>query len=225
MRLLHSSIIDAKREIPRFDENLAEDAINCINRIGASTVEIYMISHRWLRSSLSHDDSHPDTIEHIKAAALCEFTNWRRSWVKHRHGFDPSILYWIDYSCFDRGDLSNNLAMLPLWVACCERFVRYETKDYSERAWCRLEILLSKVFGFADHHLVIGEGFHNATGHWGVEDERPLDNPLEGICTDPLDRAHITVLSEFARNFGPEKERKANSQIEFGTALTKCFIL
>ena len=96
----------------------AEDAPSSINRFGAPTVEIFMVSHRWLCASTDASLSHPDDEDSRKAKALVEFSKWRRDWVRRRHGFLPEVCYWIDYCCFDRSNLSVNMAMLPLWIAC-----------------------------------------------------------------------------------------------------------
>jgi hypothetical protein len=53
-----------------------------------------------------------------------------------------------------RGDTERGLSNLH-W----ERFLRIETPDYDEHAWCRVEPLLSHVFSFADYHVAIGLDF------------------------------------------------------------------
>ncbi|CAF1582194.1 unnamed protein product, partial [Adineta ricciae] len=152
MRLIHWSTVAAIQRIPHSDENLAVDALESIDTYGIHTCEIFMVSHRWLRPRLDSSQSHPDSLDNVKAHAINEFTKWRQEWIKSKYGFSPEIFYWIDFCCIDQHDLTSAIPLLPLWVACCERFLRIETPDYSERAWCRLEPLLSYVFQFADHH-------------------------------------------------------------------------
>jgi hypothetical protein len=172
-----------------------------------------MFSHRWLRSSLDQAQAHPDELDNTKARAINRFTQWRKRWVRDKHKFDPHIYYWIDYSCFDQANLDNNLAMLPLWVACCERFVRFETVDYFDRAWCRLEMLLSYVFGFADYHVVIDKTFQMGLpenhGKAGLD---IIQDPSQGRTTDPLDAKRVAELSEFAASFTPSATNRRTNQ-------------
>lgn len=70
--------------------------------------------------------------------------------------------------------------MLPLWIACCERFLRIETADYHERVWCRLEMLLSKAYSIADHHVVITPDFVNPWPATGCRHDSRLANPATG---------------------------------------------
>jgi hypothetical protein len=219
MRLLHSRRIEESGQLPRFNDGSSEDAIRGIDRFGADIVEIFMVSHRWLRSSLDLSLSHPDDPDSSKAKALCEFAKWRRSWVQRKHGFKPEIFYWIDFCCFDQADISNSLPMLPLWVACCERTLRYETEDYHSRAWCRLELLLTHKFAFAKHHDVIGAGFVASEGYDGVRESNVLQQPASGRVTNEADAQLIAGLERFALEFEGRYFRKT----VFGQTTVKCF--
>jgi len=229
MRLLHCRRLEELGRLPSFDDGLTDDAISGIDRFGASTVEIFMVSHRWLRPSLDARLSHPDDSNKTKAKALIEFTKWRRNWVRRRHGFELEIFYWVDYCCFDQRDVANYLPMLPLWVACCERMVRYETPDYHNRAWCRLELLLSHAFAFADHHVAIGGGFVASGTNNGSEEKTPLQRPSEGVMTDDADAAGITLLEQFAEEFEPATvdriTRRRLAKAKFGQTTISCYRL
>ncbi|CAM4762756.1 unnamed protein product [Rotaria magnacalcarata] len=111
--------------------------------------------HRWLRPRLNSNEAHPDSIDNQKAKVINEFTKWRRHLVALMHDFVPQTFYWIDFYCIYQYDIGPAIPLLPLWVACCEQFLRIETPDYSDRAWCRLEPLLFYVFQFANHHTII----------------------------------------------------------------------
>jgi hypothetical protein len=229
MLLLPSDVPERLNRIPHFDEGLAKGAIDEIDEGRASSVEIFMFSHRWLRSSPDPTQAHPDDVGNSKARTLVKFTQWRKKWVIDNHGFDPFIYYWIDYSCFDQKNLDSNLAMLPLWVACCERFVRFETPDYFDRAWCRLEVLLSYVFGFADHHLVIDSTFQTASQKRGKAGQDTIQDPSQGNTTDPADAIRVTELSKFAATFTPSATDRRTHQplppARFGHATVKSFRL
>src|SRR5262249_50327153 len=94
---------------------------------------------------------------------------------------------------------------VPLWVACCERLLCVETSDYHDRAWCRLELLLSYTFGFADHQTVIGPDFRGNPASTGKQEVHTLDRPTAGKLTDPKDAASIKQLEGLASAFAPRR--------------------
>ena len=223
MKLLHwSRLVDLGR-IPRSDESETVDALSGIDTFRAPTVEIILISHRWLRPSRDHRKAHPDSKDDTKAAAINEFSKWRRQWVLTRHGFLPEIYYWIDFSCIDQSDTAAAVPLLPLWVACCERFLRIETCDYDERAWCRLELLLSYVYSFADHYLSITPDFQSRWPSAGTETQLLIQDPTAAFTTNPEDAALIAPLSVIATHTKPANNSRRD--VQFGRTAAKCFRL
>ncbi|CAF0774864.1 unnamed protein product [Didymodactylos carnosus] len=224
MRLLHWSQIEQEKRIPHSDENLAVDAIKGIDSYGAGKCEIFMVSHRWLRSRLDPTEAHPDSVDNIKAKVLNEFSLWRRRWVLEQHGFLPEIFYWIDFCCIDQHDTTSALPLLPLWVTCCERFLRLETEDYSERAWCRLESLLSYVFQFANHHTVIKLDFKCPTTwpYYGTKTKAIILDPSDGKFTDQQDMARVEPIIELAMIIASVKNKQ---NVELGKSTITCFLL
>jgi hypothetical protein len=223
MRLLHWGKLARLGRIPHSDEGHARDARDAIDAYGARLVEVFMVSHRWLQPSLDRTRSHPDRPDNEKARALHEFSLWRRQWVLDRHGFEPEIFYWLDYSCVDQANPAAAVQMLPLWVACCERFLRIETDDYEERTWCRVEPLLSYVFSFADHHLSIGLDFRHRWPYFGTRDRATVRDPRTGKLTNPEDLELILPLVELA-----ERTRPANAsrfQVRLSETAVKCYRL
>lgn len=198
MLLLSAKRLGKLGYIPAFSEGEAERAIDAIEKHGAPTVEVFMVSHRWARPNLESASSFPDSVDHTKAKALIDYFEWRRSWVKRKHGFDPQIYLWLDYSCFDREMIDRDLVMLPLWVACCERFVRVESPDYYDRAWCRLEVMLSVAYQFADHHAAIPAGTLTLRKEDGLPSFRKVGLPSRGVATDPNDLDRIRTLEDVA---------------------------
>lgn len=223
MRLLHWDTLALLGRIPRSSEGLAVDALEGIDVFGAPVVEVFMVSHRWLRPSLDPRRSHPDDPGNGKARAIIEFSSWRRQWVLHRHGFLPEIYYWIDYSCIDQDNAAEAVPLLPLWVACCERFLRFETDDYDERAWCRVEPLLSYVFSFADHHVSIGPDFRCRWPYFGEPVDRPILDPRGGELTNPSDMGMILPLVEAATRSRPANSSRA--RVELNGSGVKCYKL
>jgi hypothetical protein len=223
MRLLHWMKLKELRRLPRSDEGESVDAIDGIDRFGARVVEMFMVSHRWLRPSLNRRLSHPDGPNNEKALALDEFSLWRRQWVLNRHGFLPELYYWIDYSCIDQEHPQEAFPLLPLWTSCCERFLRIETADYDDRMWCRLEPLLACVFSFADHHIAIGSGFRCQWPYTGTESSRTILDPRAGQLTDPRDAEKVVPLVGLAMRLSPASQ--SGSLVEPGKTQVKCFSL
>jgi hypothetical protein len=223
MLLLHWDKLRQLERIPRFDEDQAMPAIQGIERFSAPFVEIFMVSHKWLRPSIDPEEAHPDTEDNAKAHAINEFSEWRRQWVSDRHGFLPEIYYWIDYSCIDQDNTASAAPLLPLWVACCERFLRVETPDYDERAWCRLETMLSHVFSFADHHTAIGLDYRDSWPDTGSESARMLLDPRAGKLTNPTDMALIEPLVDIALRAKPS--RRDQRPVHLDATMIRCFQL
>jgi hypothetical protein len=225
MRLLHWLKIVEMQRIPHSDENQTIDALEGIKQYGGAGIcEVFMVSHRWLRPRLNSNESHPDSINNEKAKAINEFSKWRRKWVTLQHGFEPEIFYWIDFCCIDQHDLSSAIPLLPLWVACCERFLRIETSDYSERAWCRIEPLLSYVFQFADHHTIINLDFKYSANNFdrGKEVQVLILDPMQGKSTDQADLAKIEPIVNMTKTIKIKNNRE---KVDFGVTTIKCFQL
>ena len=223
MKLLHWKRIIELGRIPNSNESEAVDAIAGIDSFGAPQVEIIMVSHRWLRPSLDRSTAHPDHSDNRKAQAINEFSTWRRQWVLNRHGFLPEIFYWIDFACIDQTDTSAAVPLLPMWVACCERFLRIEADDYDTRAWCRLEPLLAYVYSFADHHLSIDLNYKSRWPDTGAETRLQILDPTNAETTLPEDLRLISPLTSLATRMKPANSEQAT--VQFGRSTVKCFKL
>lgn len=223
MLLLHSKRIEELGRIPHYDEQMATAAVRGIEEFGAQIVEVIMISHKWLRPSADPHLAHPDTEDNAKAIAINEFSKWRREWVSSRHGFIPEIYYWIDYSCVDQSNSADAIPLLPLWTACCERFLQIESEGYDDRAWCRLERMLSYVYSFADHHISISLNFRCSWPSTGTEVKKLILDPSEGATTDPNDLPYLKRLAVLAANTQPANTSQA--KVTSGRTFVKCFQL
>lgn len=200
MKLVESVAIEQLGRIPRSSEGYAEDALKLIGgNATAMQTEVFFFSHRWLCPNQEDpSQSRPDSEDNIKAKALIEFFQWRRQWVRINHCFRPNILLWIDYCCHDQDNLGLGFSLLPMWTACCERFLRFETPTYHSRVWCRLEPMLSAKFSYADHHVVIRAGFTNKWPDTGKPSTSVLLDPREGHLTDPKDAEKLHPLVSLA---------------------------
>lgn len=223
MKLLYWKRLRDLGRIPHSKEQETVDALEGIKLFGASRVEIIMISHRWLRPSINGSEPHPDTDDNRKAKAINEFSKWRRQWVLETHGFLPEIYYWIDFSCIDQDQPAKAVPLLPVWVACCERFLRIETNDYSDRAWCRLEPLLSYVYSFAEHHISIDLDFKSRWPDKGQEKYLPVLNPNRALVTNSEDMALIRSLADLAIKTKPARE--GQKKVLLGETKVKVFAL
>ncbi len=223
MKLIHWRRLLELGRIPHSNEGHAVEAIAGIDTFGAPEVEIIMVSHRWLRPSLDRCAAHPDLPDNEKVKAINEFSNWRRQWVQNKHGFLPEIYYWIDFPCIDQNDTALAVPLLPMWVACCERFLRIDTEDYDSRAWCRLEPLLSYVYSFADHHLSIGLDYKSQWPDTGTPTQSPILDPTCAETTLPDDLQLIAPLTALATAMVPANT--SQSAVQFGAASVKCFKL
>jgi len=131
--------------------------------------------------------------------------------------------YWIDYTCIDQNDRATAIPLLPLRVACCERFLRVETADYDQRAWCRLEPLVSHVYSFADHQVSIGLDFRNPWPKVDKETRRPIFDSREGQLTCLDDTARILPLIDVAMKTRPAD--LSEDVVSFESTTVKCYEL
>lgn len=223
MKLIHWKRLVELGRIPHSDEDHTVEAITGIDTYSAPQVEIIMVSHRWLKPSLDQTTAHPDLPDNRKAKAINEFSDWRRQWVLSKHGFLPEIYYWIDFSCIDQNDTTTAVPLLPIWVACCERFLRIDTDDYDSRSWCRLEPLLSYMYSFADHHLSIDLNYKSNWPEVGSETQLPILNPIDAVTTLFEDRQLISSLTTLATTMEPASS--SHSAVYFGGTTVKCFKL
>ena len=141
-----------------------------------------------------------------------------------KHGFTPKIFCWIDFCCIDQHNLRSATPLLPLWVACCERFLRIETTDYLKRAWCRSEPFLSYVVQFADHQMIINLDFRCSitSFHLGEEKQVLILDLSSGKSTDPADLTRIKSIVDLTRRTQIEQNRKT---VNFGATTIECFQL
>ena len=223
MRLLHwRSLVELGR-IPRSDEGKAIDAIKGIDAFGAPTVEVFMVE---VTDGFVHRLTRPC---HILTTPMGTRSERSMSFPSGEdNGFFismglPEIYYWIDYSCMNQENTADAVPLLPLWVAACERFLRIETEDYDERAWCRVEPLLSYVFSFADHHNSIGLEFRCQWPYSGEEAKRPILDPRRGKLTKVDDMKLILPLVDLATRIRPANTSRDDVRLD--ESVVKCYRL
>eukprot|EP00040_Diaphanoeca_grandis_P030888 m.183507 g.183507 ORF g.183507 m.183507 type:complete len:438 (-) comp32162_c0_seq6:232-1545(-) len=196
MKVVSSDDLISVMRLPHSNENMAVDALDVVNEAEHehknTPLEFFFFSHRWLRNA------HPDTEDHEKARALVEFVKYRKKWTKHQRGIASRIYFWIDISCVDQNNPGEDLAKLPLWVACCSHMVTFTTTDYFSRAWCRLEQLLASGFIYSDHQCLISAGYTNNTrpGTYVRSTFHSLEDPAQGLISFESDRDVIRRLAK-----------------------------
>eukprot|EP00040_Diaphanoeca_grandis_P019275 m.101732 g.101732 ORF g.101732 m.101732 type:complete len:288 (+) comp27346_c0_seq1:158-1021(+) len=186
--------------IPTNEEQCSVDARDILNTDSVyekdkAGVLLVFVSHRWLRpESYEPDDEH-----NTKARSLIEFARWYEHRYKGR-----KVHFWIDRSCIDHSDRFVGIATLPLYVAACNEMLIYETDDYSERAWCRLERAMAFAFMFSGQRpWILPAGLLKIS-----DNDDSVPSPSLGIVADPLsgkttvatDMKHIQKLLTIATN-------------------------
>jgi hypothetical protein len=153
-------------------------------------LHIVFVSHRWLSVD------HPDDAACTKARALIEFGQWLGGGL----GIGQ-IAFWIDFSSVDQTkDIEQGTTALPLYLSTARNIVCYETEDYDQRSWCRLERVMAYAFSFnGKQPFTIKRGFANARQKPRIE-VRLLADPLsaDSCLTVAADQSIISALSSFS---------------------------
>jgi len=111
---------------------------------------IEMFSHRW------HSPYAPDDRYCNKARVLCE-------WAAYRKAMQFRTFFWIDHACINQSDIAPGVTMLPLYVSCCNNILCYDTPEYENRAWCRIERLMFTAFVAPNNEYVAPDFEHRST--------------------------------------------------------------
>lgn len=201
MRVVSHERLQELKAIPRSGCNETvpvEEAHADASREGKKP-RIFMCSHRWLRPSTSRSVSHPDDKRNSKARILVEFANW---YVANRQEIDlhTKVFFFIDFSCIDQDSPLSGTLMLPLYVATCHNVVCFETPDFSERAWCLLEVFMGCVLCYGgDYPFVIDRAFADK-GQREHRESRLLRDPTKGKLTLAADAKAIDTLVRCVRD-------------------------
>lgn len=151
-------------------------------------------------------EEHPDDVANSKARTLVEFARWFTTVDDIRQEKDGEIeaankkrdiFYWIDYSCMDQDNPVAGIRSLPLYTAACENFLCFETPDYLNRAWCRVECLMAHNFMRRSMRYIIDVNFRFENNKPRL-DNRTLHNPAEGDLAYESDRDVIKQLQSEA---------------------------
>lgn len=110
------------------------------------------------------------------------------------------IWFWIDYTCVDQDAPMSGIHALPLYVSICHAIVCFETLDYNERAWCRLERAVAYAFMNKGHRpFAIQPGFVNEGGQDATLKKCRIDDPMQGMITDMADMKAVENISAIAQ--------------------------
>lgn len=188
-------VISAKKlvSLGRFPPNKEGCSVDArkVLRSGSHAV-IVLLSHRWLRPK----EGLPDDEDHTKLTALLEFHTWYGLKYPARE-----LFFWIDYTCIAWDNRNLGIAALPTYVCACTELICFETPDYNERAWCRLERAVAYAFMFSGGlPWVIRPGFkaNKASPQAIMHEKVTLTDPLQGQLTVETDRPHIENILRIA---------------------------
>jgi len=169
-------------------EQAAKRAADCDMRFF-----IEMFSHRW------HSPYAPDDRYCNKARVLCE-------WAEYRRGMNFRVFFWIDHACINQSDIAPGVAMLPLYVSCCNNILCYDTPDYEHRAWCRVERLMFSAFVAPNNEYVSPEFEHRSFAdktpsgelkpHYERKNFVPDPSGSDAVLSFPSDSDLISSLKE-----------------------------
>mmetsp|Transcript_33872 Transcript_33872/g.79009 ORF Transcript_33872/g.79009 Transcript_33872/m.79009 type:complete len:220 (-) Transcript_33872:141-800(-) len=111
------------------------------------------------------------------------------------------VLFFIDWPCVDQTNpMPENIA-LPAYVSACSGILAYDTAEYRERAWCRVELLMAYAFcATGDVVFTLESGFVDAER--GIRkmkrEDMVLLDPTDGRLTNEGERDIITQLKACA---------------------------
>ncbi|KAM0275953.1 hypothetical protein ACHAQH_007254 [Verticillium albo-atrum] len=99
---------------------------------------VIFISYRWINQEMSRDS--PDDITNKQFRRM---TAAVQAFLELHPSVDPSRLgIWLDHSCVDQDDPMPGVSALPMVVAQCNAVISLVDKNYYERAWCSVEVMM-----------------------------------------------------------------------------------
>ena len=128
------------------------------------------------------------------------------------------MAFWVDYACVDQDDPSPGIAALPLYVGACPVILCHETDGYEDRAWTRVERVLSLAYSGSSIAMSIKSGFLHRR-QVVAKEMRIVSDPKDGSITNEGDRPVIEALCNAAVS-------AAGGQIELGLTEveTRCLV-
>ena len=155
---------------------------------------LVFFSHRWL----CPEQNKPDDEDNAKAATLVDWVDWYEN-VYTRTPGSRNVFLWVDYCSMDQSDPLPYIQSLPLFVATCNDFLCYQTADYHERAWCRVEVAVAYAYMTAGRvPWVLCADFRPAEQRKPRCERRAVEDPRTGRLTVEADRPHVDMLMSCA---------------------------
>ena len=66
--------------------------------------------------------------------------------ASHIADLPTEVLFFIDYTCVDQQNPSAEVGAIPAYVSSCSEILAHFDQMYSQRAWCRAELMLAHAF-------------------------------------------------------------------------------
>jgi hypothetical protein len=73
--------------------------------------------------------------------------------------FISDVAFWLDYNSVDQDNTTPGICALPLYVGACPVILYHETEGYEDRAWTRIERVLSYTYSQSFITVSIKSGF------------------------------------------------------------------
>eukprot|EP00873_Tetraselmis_striata_P025357 jgi/Tetstr1/445621/TSEL_003426.t1 len=218
MRLVTASKLREIGHLPRSSEGHWEDAEELLQRHGheigngRSKLVTVLFSHRWTRPSLDAGEAHPDDPDGSKAAVMVQFADWLMWALNNRDvsgvgsklpatSQKPSeVAFWLDWNSVDQDDTWPGVLALPLYVAACSVFAFYDTPEYEQRCWTRVERVMSYAFcAHGNRVFSIPPGFEHREQLF-QEEKMVVRDPMgpDAGITRKEDREPVRALLEVA---------------------------
>lgn len=186
MCLVDPETIASLGRIPHSAEGKTITMEEAANRATACNMRFFieMFSHRW------HSPFAPDDRYCNKARVLCEWANYRKS-------MSFRTFYWIDHACINQSDIAPGVAMLPLYVSCCNNILCYDSPEYENRAWCRVERLMFSAFVAPNNEYIAPDFEHRTTSEKLPSGELRPTHELKIHVPDPsAEDANLSFKSD-----------------------------
>ena len=118
--------------------------------------------------------------------------------------YAPEIFFWIDMACADQTNketLVPFMEALPAFAAVSNMTLAYWTPHYIDRAWCRVEVLLSYAHSSNGSKLfLVQKGFKHTKTSGVTWESLALPDPREGKLSNSNDKPIVEQLTQEAES-------------------------
>jgi hypothetical protein len=128
------------------------------------------------------------------------------------------VAFWVNFACVDQDDPLRGIATLPLYVGACPVILCHETDGYEDRAWTRVERVLSLAYSGSSIAMSVKSGFLHRRQVLANE-MRIVSDPKDGSITNEGDRPVIEALCNAAVSATGGQIELGHTEVE-----TRCLV-